>query len=258
MQQHETALGAALKRSGFDIGTRLHAVMARILADEKGDDARAPRALWAALEAADTELRMEAMRALLSVPAGDMQGMPGEGHMTSASQGHAASAPARQQNGGGAGQIEVADEGQLASARPSPQSREVGAIVAVLKGQDSLAPAREPSAAQRRAKGRAVLKAAETVMDSFRITMRQGSMEAVGDIQISRYPSLLRQLKKRRWVSDREFNLIYLLHHKAAKYSQMPEGHTTRDVFKAAEVEDMIKVASALSDRLGEDQTHAA
>ena len=257
MQPNETAMGAALKRSGFDTGTRLYAVASRIWADEKGDEARAPRALWAALEA-DTELRMEAMRALLSVPAGDMQGKMGEGHMTSASQGHASPAPARQQNGGGAGHCSRAEDGQSRPARPSPQSREVGATVRELKGQPVYAPAREPSAAAVAAKGRAVLKAAETVMDSFRITMRQGSMEAVGDIRVSRYPALLRQLGKRAWVSSREFNLIYLLNKKASKFSQMPEGHTTRDVFKASEVEDMIEAASALADRLGGGQAHAA
>ncbi len=253
MQQHETALGAALKRSGFDTGVRLHAVMARIWADEKGDEARAPKALWIALEA-DLELRMEAMRALLSVPAEDMHGNAGAG--SPMPQGQKNLAPV--QNGDGAGHHASADEGQPASARPSPQSREAGAISRLSKGQGVHAPSREPSAAAVAAKGRAALRSAQTVLDSFRITMRQGSMEAVGDIRVSRYPSLLRQLGKRAWVSSREFNLIYLLNQKALKYSQMPDDHTTRDVFKASEVEDMIEAASALADRLGVGQTHAA
>ncbi len=162
MQPNETAMSAALKRSGFDTGTRLHAVMARIWADEKGDQARAPKALWAALEA-DTELRMQAMLALLSVPAEDMHGMPGEGQRMVADQGQASLAPARQQNGGGAGQDASAEVGHHGPARPFPQSREKGARRLVPQGQNGFAPAREPSAAARAAKGRVALKSARAV-----------------------------------------------------------------------------------------------
>ncbi len=105
----ETALSAALKRAGFNRGMRLHAVAARVLADQ-GDLARAARALWRELEA-DGELRMAAMLALLGAVADDMQGMPGEGHMKCANEGHFEAAPSRQQKGDGAGQSGIADDG---------------------------------------------------------------------------------------------------------------------------------------------------
>ncbi len=241
----DTALSAALKRAGFDSGVRLHAVAARCLADE-GDTVRAARALWREL-GADQELRMSAMIAILGAVADDMQGMPGEGHTGGASDGHRSGAPSRQPNGGGAGPGSGADGGHTQAARPSPQSRETGAILEMPKGLSRTAPSREPTATDIEAAGDVARQAARTVLDSFRITMRQGSKQAVGDIEVARYPGLLRQLGKRAWVSSREFNLIYLLNERAQKFAHVPAGHTTRDIFNADDVETMIGIATALA-----------
>ena len=246
MQQHETALSAALKRSGFDTGVRLHAVASRILADEGGDMARSARQLWAKLDA-DTELKTQAMLCILDAVSEDMHGMPGAGHISVADEGPAMNAPARQQNGDGAGLDHHSDEGQPSLARPSPQSREAGAIRCVPAGRILPAPAREPSAAAVAAKGRAVLMSAQSVLDTFRITERQGSMTAIGDVKISSYGRLMRTLGKRSWVSSREYNLICLLKAEADKIAYIPEGFTARDIFDTKLVEEKIRMASQLA-----------
>ncbi len=227
MSTTDTDMGAAMKRAGFNSGVRLHAVASHCLAESGGDMARFGKALWREL-VADEELRMSAMMAFHDAVEADMQGMSGKGQWKSADSGQFDDAQPRQQNGGGAGRGGFADNGQLEHARPSPTS----------KG---------PSKAAIKAAGYVAKKASQNVLDSFRITMRQGSMEAIGDIRISRYPALLRSLGKRTWVSSREFHLIYLLNMAASKYPQLPAEHTTRDVFTAAEVAEMVKAAADLA-----------
>lgn len=146
MAQHETVMGAALKRAGFDTGSRLGAVVLRVWKDEAGDRARFGRALWARLHA-DTELQAAAMQAFADVAVSEMSD---GGHATASRSGQGLSAPVRQQNGDGAGQREDAGEGQQDIVRPSPTSREAGATYRASKDRAPLAPAREPSDARRK------------------------------------------------------------------------------------------------------------
>ena len=247
-ENHETAMSAALGRAGFDTGVRLHAVIADLLKQSGGGWAKVREKLWQRLQG-DTELRDEALTGLIAAVATDMRGDAGA--VMTMPKGQAMYAPAT--NGDAAGQSVNAEKGQDEIARPPPQSREEGADDSLPKGRSVNAPSREPSEVQIRAAGKVAKAAAQTALDTFSITLRQGSRQMVGDILVSSYPTLVRRLNKRRWVSDREYNLVYLLNEKAEKFAHIPPGHTTRDVFSADDVKGMIKIAAALALPISED-----
>jgi hypothetical protein len=115
------------------------------------------------------------------------------------------------------------------------------------KAKDVQPPPRPPSAAAKAAAGKAAKMAAQSVLDSFKITMRQGSKVAIGDIPIASYPLLLRGAEKRAWVSSREHLLIKLLKDEADKQAHIPEGALTRDIFKVADVAAKIDAATTLA-----------
>ena len=166
MSTTDTDMGAAMRRAGFDTGSRLYAVMAHSLAEDGCDMARSSKALWQEL-LGDEELRTAGMMALLSVPLADMVGavigMSGKGQHRVADEGHGGGAPPRQQNGGGAGHHVSAENGQGVLAGPSPTERETGAMPNAPKGQASTAPARGLSEGRRAAKGYMALKSARAV-----------------------------------------------------------------------------------------------
>lgn len=167
MDMQETAIAAALRRAGFETGSRLHAAVVSCLRNEGGDRARAAKALSGALMR-DSEIRDHLAALVVNAVAGDMQGTSVGGHSAGAYAGQPAVSPDRRQNAGassaapngqiviapaangdGAGHRPRATDGHPTGARSSPASREAGAALHMPKGSARTAPAREPSAARR-------------------------------------------------------------------------------------------------------------
>lgn len=263
----ETALAAAFRRAGFDVGSRLGAVVMEVWRSENGDRARFAKTLWARLHA-DTELRMAAMQAFADVAAYEMSG---EGHFCPADEAGLGMPSARQQNGGGAGHLARADDGQPSTARPSPQtsggegqngradeatrplpsaaaaSREAGANGRVPEGHSTRAPAREPTVSQRRA-AKAVAKVeALTVLDRFKLTERNGAKTVIGDIRVDRLDSLGFYAGKRAFVAEHESKLTYLIKREIEKFPHVPEDARVRDILDAKTVERLIEEAKELA-----------
>lgn len=198
--------------------------------------------------------------------------MPGEGQLGRASNGQSPSAPARQPNGDVEGHSNCASAGHSGSAPSSPPLREreghsgiadkaplgvptprepshaqAGHKSNADKAVAPLPAAREPSKTEVASMGRARLMAARTVLDTFTITMRQGSKVPIGDIPVASYGRLLAAAGKRAWVSSREYNLLFLLKEAAGKQAHIPQGALTRDVFGPDAVKEQIDTATALA-----------
>lgn len=238
-----TAISDAFIAAGFFGGSRLGATVSRIWQEADGDRARASKALWNALNA-DTEIREEAMQAFFDA-------MRGGGHIGAAQKGHATDAPAHTEQPG-TGQTGNAQAGHRAASRSrlanaGKPASETGAVEGLPKGHANSSPAREPSRGAVTAAAMVARKAAQTVLDTFHITERNGAKTAVGDIRLDRCGTLLRTLGKRAWVSEREYNLIYLLKREADKFPSLPTDGRVRDVFTAEQVAATIKAAADLT-----------
>lgn len=124
----ETAMAEALRGSGFNTGLRLHAMVAGLLRRHRGDQGLVAAELGPLL-AENADLHREACKIVVAWVAEGMYGTPGGGQSTIAREGQDVHAPARRQNGSGAGQIWCAQEraeDDAPAAAPVPPGRPRG------------------------------------------------------------------------------------------------------------------------------------
>lgn len=88
---------------------------------------------------------------------------------------------------------------------------------------------------------------AQSVLDTFRITERQGGKMAIGDLPVSAYARYIRSFGKRAWAFSREYTLVKLLAVEAGKNAHIPEGALTRHIFSAEEMIGLIRTATELA-----------
>ena len=152
--------------------------------------------------------------------------LPGNGRTGIANGSLKVGAETGQPNRDGADQGCVAENGQVAGVRP----------------------VREPSKDQRAAAKRVANTAAKSILDTFKITMRQGSVVPIGDMQIGSLRRIAEWHNKKAWVSGKEAEVLYILADKAARQAHLPDGAVVRDVFGVADVTQVIEEATKIAD----------
>ncbi len=109
-------------------------------------------------------------------------------------------------------------------------------------------PVREPNQTERASALRAAKAVAESVYDTFKITDRQGSRLAVGDVLASRWASIAKHTGKRAWVGGRESELAIILDAYVSKQAHVPDDAKTRDIVPKDVLEAAIAEAAKVAD----------
>lgn len=267
MQRSETAFEAAFRRAGLGNDSLAYTVAGEVFKLADGDQARFCKLFWERLNA-NPDLRVAALSLFHRVVQEDMQGtgycdgadkatghvpaplhdeMPGGGQSIRADEADMPVPPARQQNGGAAGSRGSAENGSSGISRPSPNSREAGASCSAPKGSAPRSPAREPTAAAKRAAKAVARVEAQTVLDRFKLTERNGAKTVIGDISIARLDSLGFYAAKREFVAGHERHLVALMRKEIARFPHVPKEARVRDILDAETVERLIQEAKELA-----------
>ena len=147
-----------------------------------------------------------------------------------------------------------ADGGHLSSdAHPSPASTAPQPI-ANGEGQtpggthaETARPVREPSKGQIIAAKRAAVVQAGSVFDTFRITERQGSRVAVGDVKAHAWGRMARNNVKSTYVKAMETELCLIMAAYVDKQAHVPAGADTRDILSKEIMEAAIEESKRIA-----------
>ncbi len=195
----------------------------------------------------ETQIRVACLGYLERVAA-DMNNSASGGHF--AGDIHPGPAPDSPKSGADGGQSSRDAQTGVASTAPQPIANGEG-----LSPSDARAPAarpvREPSKGQREAAKRVGDKLATSVLDTFKITERQGGRTAVGDLRAHGLGPMWKQRSKRVWVGAREVELIRILDSLIGKHAHVPQDALVRDVLSAQVVEGAIMESGKIADYQG-------
>lgn len=136
-------------------------------------------------------------------------------------------------------------ETQVVSA-PSSIASETGHVKCDAH-QGTARPAREPTTVQHETDARVAKLVAVSVMDTFKVTERQGTRTSIGDLPVRRLAQLARQVGKKAWVGGREAELLLICDAYVKKQARVPAEALVRDILSVDLVNAAIDKAAEIA-----------
>lgn len=122
---------------------------------------------------------------------------------------------------------------------------DAGAIVNVLKDHGSTVPASGAHPVVSESMKRVVR---QTLLDTFRVTDRQGSRIPIGDIYLASVDTWAERMGRNAWINARERELMLMISAAAAtKVAYRPSDARVRDVFTETELMEFIERAGGIA-----------
>ncbi len=270
-------MAVALKAAGRDTASdRLYVVAQECLAKQDNEVVGPVIANFSELVHADIELLVALIGsgAIQAAVVGKLRSVAADMNRTSGSGGQdrrdaqpvrAPASPAPNGTGEGRGY----DGAHELSAPPAPvdktddrghlpaDTQRRDALPSIAKGADQsfvdaqtvpVRPSREPTSVQRKAEAKVAELVATSVMDTFKITERQGTRTAIGDVPATEkaWLRIAARTGKGAWVSGRESEFATIMAAHMTKQVYIPPGSKTRDVVNV----DMAEAAIAESAKI--------
>lgn len=86
-----------------------------------------------------------------------------------------------------------------------------------------------------------------SILDTFRVTARQGSRTPIGDVYISSVGQWAERMGKNAYVNARERELMLMIHAACSKQARIPADAKVRDIFSAEEILGFINTAGGVA-----------
>ena len=249
-----TTMSEALEKSGVAIGrSTAYTAAAQCLARASRRPNGALPEFYAHLAAdsaglvevvGETQIRVACLGYLERVAA-DMNNSESGGHPNGDARRR--SAPDSPKRGADGGQI--SGDAQSWPASTAPQQIANGEGHATRDAHTAIArPVREPSKGQIAAAKRVGDKLATSIMDTFKITERQGSRIAVGDVKAHSWGRMAKSNAKSTWVRARETELCIIMSAFVNKQAHVPKDANTRDIVSADAMKSAIAESAKIAD----------
>jgi hypothetical protein len=135
-----------------------------------------------------------------------------------------------------------------------PYREEADQSASAAKASGRLPAPREPSVAARNAARTARAAAAQSVLDTFKISIAGGAGLVLGDIPVDALPRLIATTGRTAWITSRQHHLLHTIKSHVDKQAHIPKDAKVRDVIRPDLANQMIDSASSEASPIGYDK----